>query len=80
MYRIYIKYSNTQARANSIDPSKTRQSASSDLDKHCLPLIQQFLNISTCFKNDLFKQVNAKVFDYLEFIWSSKYFFLLKLS
>ena len=42
--RIYRKYSDRQAWANSVHPDETPQNAASHQDLHCLPLIQQFLN------------------------------------
>ena len=39
-------YSDRQAWANSIDPDEMPQNAASHLGLHCLPLIQQFLDIT----------------------------------
>ena len=39
-YRIYRKYSDRQAWANSVDPELMPQNAASDQGLHCSPLIQ----------------------------------------
>ena len=38
-------YWNRQALANSVNPDLMPQNVASDLDLHCLPLIQQFLDM-----------------------------------
>ena len=45
MYLVYPKYWNRQSWANSVDPDQTPQNAASDQGLHCLPLIQQQLNM-----------------------------------
>ena len=44
---IYSMYWDRQARANSVDPDQMPQNVASDQSLHCLPLIQQFLHVST---------------------------------
>ena len=45
-----LQYWNRQAWANSIDPDQMLQNMLSDQGLHCLPLIQQFLDIFTASK------------------------------
>ena len=47
IYRIYHKYSDRQAWANSIEPDEMPQNAASHLGLHWLPLIQQFLDTTS---------------------------------
>ena len=42
-----------QTYANSVDQDQTPRSAASDLGRHCLPLIQQYLHTLTGNKMDL---------------------------
>ena len=46
-YRIYHKYWDGQACANSLDPDQMLHSATSDQDLQCLPFIQEFWNINS---------------------------------
>ena len=49
-YFNYPKYWNSQAKTKSVDPDQMLHSAASDLDLHCLPLIQQFVHTSTAIE------------------------------
>ena len=42
----YLKNQERQVQATSVDPDQTIQNVASDQVLHCLPLIQQFLDIS----------------------------------
>ena len=52
-YHMKPEYLHGYAWANSVDPDQTPHSAASDQDLHCLPLMQQILDISTGGKMDL---------------------------
>ena len=54
-YRIYHMYLDRQAWANSVDPDETPQNAASHLSLHCLPLIQQYLDTTSCSELYWFK-------------------------
>ena len=54
-YRIYRKYSDRQAWANSVDPDETPQNAACHQGLLCLRIIQQCLDATTGSKLYLFK-------------------------
>ena len=55
MANTVYKYSDRQDWENSADPDEMPHNAASHLGLHCLPLIQQFLVITTDIKFYLFK-------------------------
>ena len=54
VYHILPMYLDRQTLANNVDPDQTPHSAVSDLDLHCLPHIQEILDISAGSQIDLF--------------------------
>ena len=51
----YCIYSDRQAWENSVDPYETPQNVASHQGLHCLPLIKQFLDITSGSKLYLFR-------------------------
>ena len=49
-YQISPKYTDSQVRANSVDPDQMPQNVASDQGLHCLLCIQQFSVKLTCWK------------------------------
>ena len=47
-YHIYCKYSDRQAWANSVHPDEMPQNVASHQGLHCLPLIQKFIDTTSC--------------------------------
>ena len=56
-HSIYSKYLDRQTLANSVDSDQMTQNVASDQGLHCLPLIQQFLALSSDSEMALFKSL-----------------------
>ena len=54
-YHIYPEYWDGQTSANSVDSEQMLQNAASDQGLHCVQLVQQFLDMSSSSKIELFK-------------------------
>ena len=53
--KFYLLYLYQVLRTDNVDPGQMLQNTALDLGLHCSPLIQQFLDISTWSKMDLYK-------------------------
>ena len=55
LYHSYAEYLVRKVRANIVDPDQTPLNAASDVGLQCLPIILQFLHISTERRTDLLR-------------------------